>query len=80
VARDWIEELYSEVWAIAKQQGFSCFLSPVKKILRDGNTAQQWLKLYADGLDSRGIIIQGIQASIEQERELEDKLCQSLVA
>ena len=80
VAKDWIEELYSEVWAIAKQQGFSCFLSPVKKILRDGNTAQQWLKLYADGLDSRGIIIQGIQASIEQERELEDKLCQSLVA
>lgn len=80
VAKDWIEELYSEVWTIAKQQGFSCFLSPVKKILRDGNTAQQWLKLYADGLDSRGIIIQGIQASIEQERELEDKLCQSLVA
>ena len=80
VAKDWIEELYSEVWAIAKQQGFSCFLSPVKKILRDGNTAQQWLKLYADGLDSRGIIIQGIQASIEQERELEDKLCQLLVA
>lgn len=80
LARDWIEELYAEVWAIAKQQGFSCFLSPVKKILRDGNTAQQWLKLYTDGLDSRGIVIQAIQALSEQERELEDKLCQPLVA
>jgi predicted glutamate--cysteine ligase len=80
LARDWIEELYSEVWAIAKQQGFSCFLSPLKKILRDGNTAQQWLKLYTDGLDSRSIIIQAIQALVEQERELEDKLCQPLVA
>ncbi len=80
LARDWIEEIYSEVWAIAKQQGFSCFLSPLKKILREGNTAQQWLKQIATGLDSRGVILQAIQAVAEQERELEDKLCQPLVA
>lgn len=80
LARDWIEEIYEEVWAIAKKQGFSCFLSPVKKILREGNTAEQWLKLHAQGLDSRSIIVQGIQSIAEQERELEDKLCQQLVA
>ncbi len=80
LARDWIEELYSEVWASAKKHGFSCFLSPVKKILREGNTAQQWLKLHSSGLDSRGVIMQAIQATAEQERELEDKLCQPLVA
>jgi predicted glutamate--cysteine ligase len=80
LARDWIEEIYSEVWAIAKQQGFSCFLSPLKKILREGNTAQQWLKLHASGINSRGVLVQAIQALADQERELEDKLCQPLVA
>jgi predicted glutamate--cysteine ligase len=80
LARDWIEEIYSEVWPIAKQQGFSCFLSPLKKILREGNTAQQWLKLHASGINSRGVLVQAIQALADQERELEDKLCQPLVA
>jgi predicted glutamate--cysteine ligase len=80
LARDWIEEIYPEAWAIAKQNGFSCFLSPLKKILREGNTAQQWLKGYASGLDSRAIIMQGIQAMTAQEQDLEDKLCQLLVA
>lgn len=80
LARDWIGEIYDEVWAIAKKQGFSCFLLPVKKILREGNTAQQWLAQAAGGLDSRNVIVKAIQAMAEQERELEDKLCQQLVA
>lgn len=80
LARDWIEEIYQEVWPIAKKGSFSCFLSPVKKILREGNTAQQWLKLHASGFDSRSIIVQAIQALAAQEQELEDKLCQPLVA
>jgi hypothetical protein len=42
--------------------------------------AQQWLKLYEQGYDSRSIIKRGIQATAEQEGELEDKLCQQLVA
>lgn len=80
LARDWIEEIYQEVWPIAKKGSFSCFLSPVKKILREGNTAQQWLKLHASGFDSRSVIVQAIQALAAQEQELEDKLCQPLVA
>lgn len=80
LARDWIEEIYQEVWPIAKKASFSCFLSPVKKILREGNTAQQWLKLHASGFDSRSVIVQAIQALAAQEQELEDKLCQPLVA
>ncbi|CBN54386.1 MULTISPECIES: glutamate--cysteine ligase [Kamptonema] len=80
LARDWIEEIYQQVWPIAKQRGFSCFLSPLKKILREGNEAQQWLKMYHTCLDSRSVIIEGIQSMREQERELEDKLCQQLVA
>jgi predicted glutamate--cysteine ligase len=80
LAREWIEEIYPEAWAIAKKQGFSCFLSPLKKILRDGNTAQQWLTQYQSGFESRSVIVKAMQALVEQEQELEDKLCQPLVA
>lgn len=79
-ARDWIAEVYQEVWAIAKQNGFSCFLSPLAKILREGNEAQQWLSLYSCGLDVRQVITQASLAMQEQEQELEDKLCTGLVA
>lgn len=80
LARDWIEEIYQEVWPVAKKHGFSCFLSPVKKILREGNTAQKWLHRQALGLDSQNVIVRAIQSMEEQERDLEDKLCQLLVA
>lgn len=80
LARDWIEEIYQQVWPIAKKRGFSCFLSPLKKILREGNTAQQWLKLHEGGLDARTIILQGINGMAHQEWELEDNLCGQLVA
>ncbi|MBW4558921.1 MAG: glutamate--cysteine ligase [Trichormus sp. ATA11-4-KO1] len=80
LARDWIAELYQEVWAIAKQQGFSCFLSPLHKILREGNEAQQWLQLHAVGFDSRCVVTQAILATQEREIELENKLCSSQLA
>ncbi len=79
-ARDWITEMYKEVWAIAKQQGFSCFLSPLHKILREGNEAQQWLQLHKVGFDSQRVITQAITTIQEREIELEDKLCSSLLA
>ncbi|HLO85014.1 MAG TPA: glutamate--cysteine ligase [Nostocaceae cyanobacterium] len=79
-ARDWIQELYQDVWAIAKQQGFSCFLSPLSKILREGNEAQQWLQLHKVGFDSQRVITQAIKTTHERELELEDKLCSTLIA
>jgi predicted glutamate--cysteine ligase len=80
LARDWIAELYQEVWAIAKKQGFSCFLLPLKQILREGNEAQRWLKLYEQTQNSRSVIQQMIQAAAQQEQALEQELCQPLVA
>ncbi|MGK7920102.1 MAG: glutamate--cysteine ligase [Trichodesmium sp.] len=80
LAKNWIEEIYQEVLPYAKQHGFSCFLSPIKKILREGNTAQKWLKQDQNGLDSRNIIKSAILEMRQQESELEDKLCQSMVA
>lgn len=79
LARDWIAEIYQDVWAIAKERGFSCFLSPLLKILREGNEAQQWLRLYACGFDPRQVINCAHLSMAERELELEDKLCPSLV-
>jgi len=76
-ARDWISEIYDAVYPIAKQQGFVCFLSPLKKILRLGNTSQQWLSLYDEGMSIAEIIQQDIQNISEQERDLEYAVCQS---
>ncbi len=80
LARDWIEELYAEVWPIAKRQGFSCFLLPVKKILRDGNEAQRWLKHKAEGWSDRDNLMQSIQAMQIREIEFQNELCQPVVA
>ncbi|MDW8199661.1 MAG: glutamate--cysteine ligase [Cyanobacteriota bacterium SKYGB_h_bin112] len=80
VARDWVQELYAEVWTTAKAEGFSCFLSPVQKILREGNEAQQWLKLYQAGWDVRSIITQAAEAMLVQETELAAQICQPVAA
>ncbi|MBO1351242.1 MAG: glutamate--cysteine ligase [Hormoscilla sp. GUM202] len=79
-AREWIWELYREVWPHAKQRGFSCFLSPLQKILREGNEAQRWLKQSERGLTTRRIVKQAIVATQLREQELSDNLCHALVA
>jgi predicted glutamate--cysteine ligase len=79
-ARDWISGLYTEVESVAKQQGFGCFLLPLKKILREGNEAQQWLRLHQQGMDVPGVLQKAIQAIADQEALLADEVCQPLVA
>ena len=74
-AKDWIEEIYQEVFPLAKQQGYSCFLLPLKKILREGNKSQQWLTLHQQGKDIPSIIQQAIVNTAQQEKDLESKLC-----
>lgn len=74
-AREWIDQLYQEVRPLAKQHGFGCFLSPLQKILREGNEAQQWLQLYSVGFSARSVITQAINSILEREMELENKLC-----
>ncbi|CCH67227.1 glutamate--cysteine ligase, putative [Richelia intracellularis HH01] len=77
-ARDWINELYEQVMPIAKQYGFSCFLSYLKKILQTGNEAQQWLQLQSVGISTRNVIFQAINNTREWEIELEEKCCPQL--
>jgi predicted glutamate--cysteine ligase len=78
VAQQWIEELYNEVHDIAKQRGFACFLSPVKKILREGNTAQQWLREYDRDRHAQAVIVGAIDRVAQQELELDRYLCQTV--
>ncbi|AFZ31697.1 glutamate/cysteine ligase [Gloeocapsa sp. PCC 7428] len=80
LARDWIAEIYQDVWAIAKQSGFNCFLSPVQKILREGNEAQQWLQLCSYGFSVQQIMTQASLAMRERESELEAELCSPVAA
>ncbi len=80
LARDWIADLMEEVRPIAKQNGFGCFLLPVQKLLRTGNTAQQWLQQYQDQGDIHQVITNAIVDIQQQEQELADKLCQPLAA
>jgi len=78
LARDWIAELTDTVTPFAKQNGYGCFLTPVRRILREGNTAQKWLQRLAAGASVQETIVEAIAAAQLQERELEDKLCHEL--
>lgn len=80
LARDWVLELMGETEAIAKQEGFGCFLQPVRRIVREGNEAQRWLNLVAQGLTPRQVMVQAIQSLETQERALAADLCHPLVA
>ena len=78
-AREWLEELYQEVYPLAKNRGFSCFLSPVKQIIAQGNQAQQWLREHEQGVSIAEIITRAIEKMAQQEDDLESKICAKLL-
>jgi predicted glutamate--cysteine ligase len=80
LARDWIQSLYDEVWPIAKANGISCFLSPVKKILREGNEAQRWLRQYEAGQPVENIVQGAIAEVAAYEGSLARDLCEPCAA
>jgi predicted glutamate--cysteine ligase len=79
VAKEWLEGLYQEVYPLAKKRGFSCFLSPVKQIIAQGNQAQQWLREHEQGLSIAEIITKAIEKMAQQEDDLESKICAKLL-
>jgi predicted glutamate--cysteine ligase len=78
-AKEWITEIYEQIYPTVRQQGYSCFLSPLNKILRSGNTAQQWLEKYQQGIAIPTIIEQAISDMAQQEKNLESILCQTIL-
>lgn len=79
-AQEWLKQLTQEVLPVAKKKGFACFLTPVSKMIREGSQAQQWLQQYEQGASIRQIITQAIKSAWLEEQELEDKLCQQVLA
>lgn len=74
MAKAWIEELIEEVLPIAKKKGFACFLTPIHKILRQGNQSQQWLGKSKQGNSVREIIQEDIKIAYLEEQDLEEQL------
>ena len=79
LARDWLGQLYDEVYPTARQSGISCFLTPIKQILRNGNQAQQWLA-QAEKTSPTAVIQQAIAQMQQQESLLAEDICQPAVA
>lgn len=77
IVEDWIKDIYNQVHPIAKAKGFSCFLSPIEKILREGNTAQKWLRQQEKGFTPQEIIQNTIETTRVEEAKLEAQLCQN---
>lgn len=79
LARDWIAQIYDEVHPIAHRAGISCFLNPVKQILKNGNQAQQWLA-QADQIGPSAVVQQAIATMHQQESLLAQDICQPVAA
>ncbi len=80
LAKEWIQQLYDEVWPIAKHNGISCFLSPLKKILREGNEAQRWQQQYEAGQSVQAVMVDAIHQVKVHEDRLAQELCEPCVA
>jgi predicted glutamate--cysteine ligase len=77
-AREWINDIYISAWDTAKQNGISCFLMPVQRLLREGNEAMRWLQLVNQGLSPTEVMQQAIATMAAQELALQDELCQPI--
>jgi predicted glutamate--cysteine ligase len=75
LARDWIDELHATVSPFAKAAGFSCFLPPIQRLLREGNEAMRWLAC----IDQGQSVEQIIQAAIIQAHQQESALIQDVL-
>jgi len=73
-AREWITNLYEELRSRAKDNGVWCFLSPLQKILDQGNEAQRWLAAYHNGISPRQIMTEAIASAEQMDKELAEAL------
>lgn len=75
LAQTWVEALYEDVYPVAKTSGFSCFLSPLRRWVKEGNTAQRWLRQAEAGLSLPLIIQKAIAELNREDRALAADLC-----
>lgn len=80
LAKDWLENLIEEVLPLAKRKGFACFLTPLRNIIHQGSQSQKWLEKVSQGVSIRQVMKESIKKSLLEEQDLEDKLCQDIIA
>ncbi len=73
-ARAWISDLYEQLRSRAKDNGVWCFLSPLQKILEQGNEAQRWLAAYHNGISPRQVMTDAIASAEQMDKELAEAL------
>lgn len=67
--QSWLESMIDEVLPVAKAHGIADRLRPLMRLLSEGNTAQQWLALYENGLSVSEVIQQAMRSMSEKELE-----------
>jgi predicted glutamate--cysteine ligase len=77
-ARDWINDIYISVQAIAQAEGIADRLEPIPRILREGNEAMRWLSLINQGLTPEQVLQSAIVRMQEQEISLQEALCATI--
>ncbi len=78
-ARDWLTEIYHQVFPWAQKHGFDKFLRPLCSILENGNEAQIWLKQLEKGENLTEIFSQRIAEMMKEESELNRNHCQEML-
>jgi predicted glutamate--cysteine ligase len=74
MARDWIADLLEQQRSRAKESGVWCFLSPLQKIIDQGNEAQRWLSAYHQGISPRQIMTEAIAKATQLDHDLAEAL------
>jgi predicted glutamate--cysteine ligase len=74
-ASEWIEQQYTDAWLTSHPLGFSCFLSPLQTILRDGNEAQRWLQQWQAGMAIEDVYRKAIADLQQREIQLMESIC-----
>lgn len=74
-AKAWIQDLYNILLPAARHHGFSCFLTPLKGLLNQGNEAQQWLRRYEQGDPVAAIMADAVKTAQAQDQALVEQLC-----
>jgi len=69
-AKAWLKNLYAEACSILKESGAVCFLTPLLKILEQGNEAQRWLQQIEQGHTIAEVLQKSILEIERQETQL----------
>ncbi len=69
-ARDWLHEILESTKTAAAKKGFAEWLAPIEDILREGNSAQAWLRQVENGASVEEVYAAAVCETEENESKL----------